>query len=210
MFMALCSARACRGRRRCPTGFTLVELLLTVAILGIAGALVIPSMTQTGVLRVQAAVRTVVADIAFVQADAMAYQTRRAIWFNRVPRADGGVWTYDVGNGYTVGEVSGASFDLATDALYHPDTPSRPFSRNFSEERFGGARINAVDFEGEELLIFDELGGPVADLTGPAVSVGGTINIQGQGVEYQIGVAPLTGRITIDEVDVSEDGGGGV
>src|SRR5688572_202575 len=74
--------------------YTLVEMLVVVAILGIAGALVIPSMGQAGVLRIHAAVRTLVSDLTFVQTDALAYQQRRAVIFD------------EDANSYTLAEVA--------------------------------------------------------------------------------------------------------
>ena len=90
--------------RRARRAYTLVEILIVVAVLGIAGALVIPSMSQTGVLRIQAAVRTLVADMTFMQADAMAFQSRRVMVFGRVARFDPDAATWQVvnGDGYTV------------------------------------------------------------------------------------------------------------
>ncbi|MFK7885090.1 MAG: type II secretion system protein, partial [Phycisphaerales bacterium] len=44
------------------TGYTLIEVLIVVVAMGIAGAVVIPSMGGAHVLKVQAAVRSVVAD----------------------------------------------------------------------------------------------------------------------------------------------------
>jgi prepilin-type N-terminal cleavage/methylation domain-containing protein len=58
--------------RRARRAYTLVEMLITVVILAIAAALVIPSMGQTGVLRVQGALRMVVSDLTTAQSDAVA------------------------------------------------------------------------------------------------------------------------------------------
>ena len=54
--------------------FTLIELLIVVVLLGIAGMLVVPAMGSVGVLRIQAAVRTLVSDLTFAQGDAIAQQ----------------------------------------------------------------------------------------------------------------------------------------
>lgn len=181
-----------------PRGFTLIEVLIVVVLLGLAGALVIPSMTSTGVLRIQGAVRTLVADITFVQGDALAYQNRRAIWFGKVPKKnEDGTWGFEDGNGYTVCEVRGAEIDLATDYLPDPEKPTEPLGRDFSKGDFGGALISDIDFNDEALLIFDELGGPVAELDGPDPGTGGSLVIRGMGAVFRVNVEAYTGRVTV-------------
>lgn len=199
------SARASllRARGGMRHGFTLIELLVTITVLGIAGALVIPSMTQTGVLRVQAAVRTLVADITFVQADAIAFQSRRAIWFGKVAQKnpDSGAWEYVDGNGYVVAEVNGPSLDLATDAMVNPDDQVSPFGRNFGNGEFGQAVIETPSFNDDSLLIFDELGGPVSTLTGPEAGEGGSVHVVSPDSDFTVTVAPITGRVGVQRVD---------
>lgn len=191
------SRGASRLRRRC--AFTLIEVLIVVVLLGIAGALVIPSMSQTGVLRVQAAVRTIVADITYLQGEAMAYQQRRAIWFGKVAKFDAAAsrWTFVDGNGYVLAEVTGPELDLNASAMVDPDHPDRPLFRNFEDGEFGGATITGVNFNGGDLLIFDELGGPVQDLEGPDPGAGGTLNVNGSNSVFRLDVQPYTGRVTV-------------
>lgn len=205
-----------RGTRE-SAGFTLIELLVTVAVLGIAAALVVPSMNSTNGLRVQAAVRTVIADIAFAQSDAMAYQARRCIQFNKVARAGSGAsYTYETGNGYTLAEPTGSVLDLTAAAMFDPASPTKPLSRNFDTDNYGGATISGVNISGGSLLIFDELGGPVTTLSGndPA---SGTIDITAVGESFRISIAPYTGLVTVarqavasgDEDEEEDEGGGG-
>jgi len=184
-------------------GFTLIEVLLTVVVLGIAGALVIPAMTQTGVLRVQAAVRTLVADITYVQADAIAFQSRRAIWFGKVPRwdSDAGAWAYVDGNGYVAAEVNGPTLDLTVNAMVNPDARASPLARDFDSGQFGGARLQSAQFNSTSVLIFDELGGPVEDLTGPSPGAGGSVEILSPDASFVITVSPLTGRVGVSRAD---------
>ena len=179
--------------------FTLIELLITLAVLGLAGVLVIPAMTQTNGLRVQAAVRTLVADITYAQGDAMAYQTRRVLWFGKVPsQAANGNWSIVDGNGYVLAEVNGAVLNLDTDVLYDPGDPDRPYGRDFDDASYGGATLTDININGEELLIFDELGGPVAELDGPNPGTGGTITIAGPDDVFIVTVIPYTGRVTVE------------
>jgi len=184
-------------RRASVSAFTLIELLVTVAVLGIAAALVVPSMNSTNGLRVQAAVRTIIGDIAFAQSDAMAYQARRVIQFNKVARLNTGAsYTYVTGNGYTLAEPTGSVLDLTASAMFDPGRPTAPFSRDFDQGNFGGATVSGVNINGGDLLIFDELGGPVTTLTGndPA---SGTIDVTAVGESFRISIAPYTGLITV-------------
>lgn len=190
-------------------GLTLIEVLITVTLLSIAAALVIPSISQTGVLRVQSAVRTIAADIAQAQTEAMAYQTRRALYFGAVPTDSSGS-TFEAGNGYAVVEPTGNS--LALDSLqnyrlYMPEDQGRVFARNFTDDtRFGGATIVDADFDGEVYLAFDELGGPLKSLNSPAPGSGGTVVIEsaGYGVAYTITVEAMTGRVDVSLVEAAE------
>lgn len=180
-------------------GFTLIEVMIVVVLLGIAGALVIPSMSQVGVLRVQSTVRTVVADITYLQGEAMAYQSRRAIWFGKVARYNASSRAYEFvdGNGYTLAEVTGATLNLSLHAVPDPDFPSRPLSRDFDKPEYAGARLQNFSFNGGALLIFDELGGPVSELDGPDPGTGGNLEITGSGSVFRVDVEPYTGRVRV-------------
>ena len=56
------------------SGYTLVEMLVTLVILGIAAAMLVPSLGAFGAIETQAAVRRLVSDIAFAQSEAVAHQ----------------------------------------------------------------------------------------------------------------------------------------
>lgn len=119
--------------------YTLVELLVVVAVMGIAGALIVPSFASTDALRVQGAIRTIVADMTEAQSDAIAFQRGRALVF--VPDE----------HRYVIAEVNGSTIDLATDTLDQ---------RRLNIDTFGFTRIDAITFP-SNMLVFDALGGPV-------------------------------------------------
>ena len=177
------------GTRGWRGGYTLIEILLVVIILGIASSLIIPSMGSAQVLRIQASMRATVADITFAQSDALAYQERRAIFFD-IPN-----------NRYSVVRVTGAVLDPVNDTLYDTTRHSGRMVLDLNEPQYGGARLISADFDGDSTLIFDELGGPVRSLTGDVPGLGGTIRIEGaNGTAWEITVEPYTGRISVANV----------
>jgi prepilin-type N-terminal cleavage/methylation domain-containing protein len=183
-------------------GLTLIELLITVTVLSIACAIAIPSISQTGVLRVQSAVRTIASDIAQAQTEAMAFQTRRALFFGAVASDPSGS-AFKAGNGYAVVEPTGTSLaldELQNYRLYMPEDPGVAYARSFANDtRYGGAEIVDADFDGQVYLAFDELGGPLKSLATPEPGSGGTVRIEspGYGVAYVITVEAMTGRVDV-------------
>lgn len=187
--------RCSRGRR---TGaFTLLELLAVVAVLGIAGALLVPAMGQTGVLRVQAAVRTVISDITFAQSDAVAFQENRALVFN-VERSS-----------YSLVSIPGDTIDTDNNTMYDPTRQGGRYIVDFTDDAYGGARITSANFDGESSLIFDSLGGPIATPDGDEPGSGGTIVIAGSGSVFTIVVEAFTGRVSVTRADADPSPGGG-
>lgn len=169
------------ARRAAPLrGYTLLEILIVVVLLGLASAVVIPQIGSTDVLRVQAAVRTLVADITFAQSDALARQQTRAIVFDVA------------GNRYTLVEVPGNTVDPVNNTMYSVD---------FNNSRkFHNARLQAANFDGGATLLFDELGGPIATPGATTPGAGGTVTISGSGSIFDVTVEAYTGRTTVVRV----------
>ncbi|MEO1278632.1 MAG: prepilin-type N-terminal cleavage/methylation domain-containing protein [Planctomycetota bacterium] len=167
--------------------YTLLEVLVVVTILGTAAAIVVPSMSSAGNLRVQTAVRQLVADITYAQSDAVAYQARRAIIF------------YEDEGRYVLCEVRGSVIDPDVDALFDRTRDGNRYEVIWDEERTAGAAIIEVDFDGDNILIFDELGGPVETLDGERPSTGGFVRIRDAiGQTFRIDVEAYTGRVVVE------------
>lgn len=165
-------------------GYTLIEVLVVVTIMGILGALVIPSASSAGSFRVQSAVRTVVSDITFAQSDAMAFQAGRALMF------------FPDENRYSVVEVTGPTLDETNDILFGSGRDDGRFEVQFDDPRFGGAVLTGATFSGGSNLIFDELGAPVTTPGGTTPSSSGQITIDGPDESYWIAVDGFTGHVT--------------
>lgn len=168
---------------RTARGYTLVEVLVVVTILGIAAAMIVPSMGSTSSLKVQGAVRTLVADITEAQSDALAYQTPRAIVF------------YPSENRYVVVEVRGNSVDPETDTL---------LETSLSDGSFGDAHIEeaafSYDLDENPVLIFDELGSPVVAPGSDTAAPTGEIIVSGSGQKFRVAVDAFTGRVTVTRI----------
>lgn len=196
-----------RDRSPVRRGVTLIEVLIVVTLLGLAGAMVIPSMRHVGVLRIQAAVRTVVGDITFMQSEALARQSRYIMVFGKVVmRDEDGLWQVVDGEGYTIfaPPPGAAALDVAStvDVYFDPLDHGRPMTRDFTDEEFAGARIDNFNINGGNWLIFDELGGPVLGITGDDPGAGGTFRIIGDDSTFQINIEAFTGRVEVARIDL--------
>jgi type II secretory pathway pseudopilin PulG len=157
-------------------------VLVVVTVLGIAAALVVPSLSGADVLRVQGAVRTVVSDITLAQSEALAFQVGRAIRFDVT------------GNRYQMIEVRGTNIDASTDLI------SETF---LGGAKFGDAEIKSATFAGDDevTLIFDEMGGPVTAAGGSTPAGNGVLSIRGSGQVFNLTVEGYTGRVTVARFD---------
>lgn len=172
------SPRARRAR-----GYTLVEVLITCTILAIAAALVVPSMGSTDILRVQAGVRAIVADLTTAQSDALAYQRGRAVVFE--PGA------FPDGRSYRILEVRGSSLDPDLDTLSQT---------TFGGDMYGNSAIISGEFAYPNTIIFDEMGSPVDEPEGTTAAPNQWIDLQGSGQTYRITIEAYTGRITVAQL----------
>lgn len=195
-------------------GLSLIELLVTVGMMSTAAALVIPSMNSTGVLRVQAAARTVVADITLAQTEAMAFQVRRGVYFGAVPDGNG---SFKDGNGYVVTEPTTQPLEMGNLSLYAltlPENSSSEYARDFdNQDKYAGAQLKNATFDGAPALLFDELGAPVrmvASGDGSPTQVldgnGGSVNVVSDQLaqSYTVTVDAMTGRVNIVKVEAPE------
>ena len=173
--------------------YTLIELLIVVAILGLAAAVLIPSMSGRGDFDTQAAVRALISDISFAQSDALANQSFRRIHF------------YEGGTGWCLVKVAEDElvqpFDPAT-AEYVSDplkgaARGGVYATDFAQDnRYASVRIEGVSIDGgRRELTFDELGGTVT--SGGLPGTGGTLILRSPDAAYRLELAPITGKVRV-------------
>lgn len=169
-------------------GYTLLELVIVIGVLGLAGALLVPMIGQPDELAGQAAVRQVIADLSFAQSDALSHQQTRRVLF------------FEDGSGYV---LLRAPFDPETDYIFDP--LSRPGSNGAylvdfaTDRRFVGVDIEAAQFDGtNRFLAYDELGGTITE-AGTA-GTGGSIIVRSTNQRYRINVSAFTGKLTVEKL----------
>ena len=177
-------------RRR---GYTLIELLITIAVMGLAAAIVVPQFSGTDSMRVQAAVRNIIADITFAQADALAHQEYRRVHF------------YDDGSGYAIVRVTNADYaaawdDDTADYIFDPLATGASAGQYIvdltADDRFEGVVITDVDIDnGGADIVFDPMGGSI--MSGDVPGVGGSIDLEAGDNSYTISIAPFTAYLTV-------------
>jgi prepilin-type N-terminal cleavage/methylation domain-containing protein len=157
--------------------YSLVEMLVVIVILGIAGAMLVPTFGQTDTLRVQSAVRTVVSDITIAQSDSMAFQ-----------RGCGVQFTLGTESHYVTALVNGNSMDTDLDRIT---------SQTIAGPSFGNVTFSDTNMTNNQ-LIFDEMGSPVRLATGQTAPTQ-WIDVNGQRQTYRITVEAYTGRVIVAE-----------
>jgi len=160
------------------TGFTLVEVLVTVAILGLVGLVVVPQVTSSHQLVAQAATRSIVANLSAAQNEAIARQKPVGVVFevseNRFMLVDA------EGNVLAERNMPGGS-----------DASVIDFDRNAQYRGVELVSAQLGDDPGAPMVMYDELGSP---------DTGGTITLRATEHRYRVSISDFTGRITVDRV----------
>ena len=177
-------------------GWTLIEMLTTVVILGISALILIPHASSGESASGQSVTRMAVTEILAAQMDAVATQGYRRIHFF----TDGTGWcveeleSSELANAF---DFNSASF--AEDAIESQGQGQQSITRFTEDIRFRYISVASALFDGANPNVtFDPTGGILA--TDGTPSTGGSFEIHSGSLSWQVFLAPLTGKVTVVEL----------
>lgn len=182
-------------KRYTRTGWSLIELLTVVVVLGIAAMIVIPFAASGASASGQSAARVLVTDLLAAQMDAVATQGFRRVHF------------YSDGTGWCILELDASElsvpFDSAT-ATYAENTiesqgqDQQSIIHFVKDTRFNDIAVENVNFGSDTTgVTFDPTGGIIASDGAP--SLGGSVDITSGTFGWTITIAPLTGKVSVNK-----------
>ena len=151
-------------------GFTIVEILIVVVILGIAAMTAIPMMSSGADFQIRSAANMIAADLEYAKSMAISRGQNYYVVFNESTES------YQIE-------------DQSSTVIQHPVKKGFSYIVNFpNESRLRKVEITSVSFTNDKVG-FDCLGSP---------DDGGTIIINADGITATISVEPVTGYISIN------------
>lgn len=188
------------ARRR---GYTLLELLIVVVVLGIAATLLVPHLVRRNTFAAEVALRRLVADLTFAQSDALAGQGYRRLHFHEVETAGGS----RIGVGWGVYRIDEGQLDAPIDpSLLEPVRDPLAGGGQameldlLSDRRYRGVSLRSIAFDGgSPWITFDPLGGTIGPDGAPGA--GGSLELTSDNLTFRVAIQPFTGKVSVSRVD---------
>lgn len=162
------------------SGLTLIEIIVVIVILAIAGAIVLPMTSSASSLQAQAAGDMIYADLEFMRSLAMTHGQVYQMVFDTVNES------------YRVEDQSGTT-------IPHPVNQGQLYEFLFPGSRLGNVDIVSVDFDGTSTLAVNYLSIPYSySVSYVKLAAAGTIVLQAGGLTRTVSIEPETGNVTVN------------
>lgn len=163
-------------------GFTLIEILTVVVVIGIASAIILPQISSRDDQRVASASRELMADLLYAQNRAIAYQSRQYVQFNTQTNS----WQ-------VMADASGSPGAVIT----HP-VNGTPYVVKVGTGTMAKVSLNSANFDGNTTISFDAIGVPYSwSASGGNVPLAsGAVVFKAGTCQMTVNVAPYSGEIT--------------
>jgi type II secretory pathway pseudopilin PulG len=164
---------------RSERAFTLVELVLLLAILGILAWVAVPKLGAFHQIKLAAAARRVASDLRYAQSLAIDRRVRHGVLFE------------PASGRYTVFAVEPHA------AVEDPSDRGRPLGVDFHRAgEYQGIDIVSAKFGATPGVFFDYFGAP-RDTAGRELEAPGQVLLSYEGVTAAVEIAPGTGKVTL-------------
>ena len=158
-------------------GFTLIEVILVVLIIGIAAGMVVPMMSSAGSMQIRAAVNMIAADLEYAKSMAISRGQPYSVVFDKTTEK------YQV-------------VDQNNNVIPHPVKKGFNYVVDFRNDgRLDRVDISDASFDGTNKVTFDYLGSPYNGSPSPLNS--GVVTLQSGGITRTVSVEPVTGFISV-------------
>jgi prepilin-type N-terminal cleavage/methylation domain-containing protein len=163
--------------RRPGSGFTLIEVLIIVAIIAIAAMVVVPIVSSAATMQIRSAANMIAADLEYAKSMAISRGQNFSVVFDKTTES------------YCIKDQTGS-------IIAHPVKKGFGYIVDFRNDgRLNKVDIVDADFDSTSVIKFDYLGSPYNGGGNPLNR--GVINLQAGGTTIMVTVEPVTGFISI-------------